>query len=97
MTTAEKVLAALEAYGLKKEGQNRYRCNSPLRPGSNSHAFTVTIDDGEHGAQRWPEDPAQLPEWKRWWAANLAEVETAQREIVNAALEEFAALEEAQP
>lgn len=50
ISTADKVIAALEAYGLKKEGEKRWRCNSPLRPGSDSHAFTVTIDDGEHGA-----------------------------------------------
>ncbi|MDX2159930.1 MAG: AAA family ATPase [bacterium] len=49
-STAEKVLAALEAYGLKKEGANKYRSNSPFRPGSDSKSFTVTIEDGEHGA-----------------------------------------------
>jgi hypothetical protein len=49
MTTAEQVLAALALYDLKREGKE-YRCNSPLRPGSNSHGFRVTIDDGEHGA-----------------------------------------------
>lgn len=51
MTTAEKVLAALQAHGLKQDGQGKYRCNSPLRPGSNSHGFCVVIHpDGEHGA-----------------------------------------------
>lgn len=49
-TTADKVLRALENYDLKKEGNNSYRCNSPLRTGANSHSFVVTIDDGEHGA-----------------------------------------------
>jgi len=49
MTTAEKVIAALESHGLKKEGANKYRCNSPFRPGSDSKSFTLTIDDGEHG------------------------------------------------
>jgi hypothetical protein len=52
-TTSEKVLAALERYGLKKEGVGKYRCNSPLRAGSDSMGFTVTIDaDGERGAFR---------------------------------------------
>lgn len=49
-TTADRVLAALHPYNLRKEGDNAYRLNSPLRPGSNSHAFTLRIDDGEHGA-----------------------------------------------
>lgn len=50
-TTAEKVLSALQAFDLKPEGQGEYRLNSPLRPGSNSHGFTLHIDQGgEHGA-----------------------------------------------
>lgn len=50
MTTAEQVLAALALYDLKREGKE-YRSNSPLRRGSNSHAFCMTFDaDGEHGA-----------------------------------------------
>lgn len=50
MTTGEQVLARLGAYGLKAEGQGKWRCNSPLRPGANSHSFTLKIDaDGEHG------------------------------------------------
>ncbi len=48
--TAQKVLAALETYDLKPEGDGKYRSNSPLRPGSNSRGFTLTIDDDEHGA-----------------------------------------------
>lgn len=47
----------------------------------------------EQAKARWPEDPAQLPEWKEWWAASLAEAESAQMDVVSAALEEFAALE----
>ena len=43
--TAGKVLAALEPYKLKRDGQNQYRANSPFRIGSNSHAFTLVIDD----------------------------------------------------
>jgi replicative DNA helicase len=49
-TTADRVLAALQPYELRKEGQNEYRLNSPLRPGSNSHAFKLRIADGEHGS-----------------------------------------------
>lgn len=50
-TTGEKVLAYLTAYGLKDERNGQWRCNSPLRPGANSHSFTLRIDaDGEHGA-----------------------------------------------
>lgn len=50
-TTGDQVLDALHAYKLKQEKPNEWRCNSPLRPGSNSHAFTVTIaPDGEHGS-----------------------------------------------
>lgn len=48
--TAQKVLTALESYDLKPEGDGKYRSNSPLRPGSNSRSFTLTIDDDEHGA-----------------------------------------------
>lgn len=49
-TTGDRVLAHLQPYDLKKHG-NEWRCNSPLRPGSNSHGFTLRIDpDGEHGA-----------------------------------------------
>lgn len=40
MSTAEQIIAALEPYKLKRDGANKYRCHSPLRPGSDSHAFT---------------------------------------------------------
>jgi replicative DNA helicase len=50
-STGAKVLQALEAYDLKPDGTRQWRCNSPLRTGSNSHAFRIVIDDdGEHGA-----------------------------------------------
>lgn len=50
-TTGEKVLAYLANYQLKGKGNGEWRCNSPLRPGANSHSFTLRIDaDGEHGA-----------------------------------------------
>lgn len=50
LSTADKVLEALRSYGLKRDGDNQWRCNSPLRAGSNSHGFRVVLHDGEHGA-----------------------------------------------
>ncbi len=54
-TTADQVLAYLESFGLKKEGPGKYRSNSPLRPGSDSHSFALILDmnkepAGEYGA-----------------------------------------------
>lgn len=48
--TAGAVLQALQAYDVKSEGAGKYRSNSPLRVGSNSHAFTLTIEGDEFGA-----------------------------------------------
>lgn len=48
-STADRVLRALQQYDIKGKGPE-YRCNSPLRPGSNSHAFTLKIEGPEHGA-----------------------------------------------
>jgi replicative DNA helicase len=50
MGTAQRILDHLKNFDLKDEGRGQYRSNSPLRPGSNSHAFTLVIDDEEHGA-----------------------------------------------
>ncbi len=51
MSTAEKLLQALQAHNLKRQPDGSYRCNSPLRPGADSMSFTLTIEpDGEHGA-----------------------------------------------
>lgn len=49
MSTANAVISALEQRGFRKHG-NEWRGNSPLRPGSDSKSFAVTIDDDEHGA-----------------------------------------------
>lgn len=49
MTTAQQVLDALRPYDLKKDPGNEWRCNSPLRVGSNSHGFKVRIDGDEQG------------------------------------------------
>lgn len=55
MTTGDAVLAYLQAnpaLEVKKEGSG-WKMNSPLRPGSNSHAFSLRLDpDGEHGAYK---------------------------------------------
>lgn len=50
MTTAERILQYLQAYDLKAEGDGKYRANSPLRAGSNSHGFTLKITGDEYGA-----------------------------------------------
>jgi len=50
MSTAQKILDYLRSFDLKEESNGKYRCNSPLRAGSNSHAFAVTIEGDEHGA-----------------------------------------------
>lgn len=50
-TTGDRLIPVLEAAGFKQTGPNEWRGNSPLRPGSDSGAFSVRIeDDGEHGA-----------------------------------------------
>jgi len=48
--TAALVLQALAPYHLRKDGVSSWRMNSPLRPGSNSEGFTLTLTDDEHGA-----------------------------------------------
>lgn len=51
MTTGEKIIDALQSFKLKRTKDGEFRANSPLRPGSNSHAFSLKIEaDGEHGA-----------------------------------------------
>lgn len=51
MTTGASVLREMESrVKVRKEGANRYRCNHPTRPGSDSNSFTFEIaPDGEHG------------------------------------------------
>jgi putative DNA primase/helicase len=50
-TTWDNLALALAPFDLKPEGAGAWRCNSPLRPSSNSHAFKITVaPDGEHGA-----------------------------------------------
>lgn len=48
-STADRVLSALAAYGLRPAGPDRWRSNSPLRPGSDSHSLALRITDSEYG------------------------------------------------
>lgn len=48
-STADQVLACLQAYNLIEEQPGEWRCNSPLRPNADSHSFYVKIDGPEHG------------------------------------------------
>lgn len=51
-STAARVIARLEAMpkiDIRTRGANQYKMNSPLRAGSDSGDFTLTITDGEHG------------------------------------------------
>ncbi len=50
MTTADNVLNVLYSFNLRKEGDSKYRCNSPFRPGADSMTFTLAINSPEHGA-----------------------------------------------
>lgn len=51
--TGETILAALANYKLRAEGAGKWRCNSPLRTGSDSQSFAITINpDMEHGAYK---------------------------------------------
>ena len=53
MTTGEQIIEALTPFKLKRQSDGTYRANSPLRPGSNSQAFSIKIEpDGEHGAYK---------------------------------------------
>lgn len=46
-----QIINALESYGLKKQGKDKYRCKSnPFRPDSDSNSFTVIVyPDGNVG------------------------------------------------
>lgn len=49
----DPILAALQAFGLKKVGDGKYRCNSPFRTSSDSGAFSVTLDPSYAGGGKW--------------------------------------------
>ena len=49
-TTADRVLAALRPYRLKRQRDGQYRADCPWRPNSDSHSLVIRITDGEHGA-----------------------------------------------
>lgn len=50
MSTAERVLSHTACSSLETRDGITYRGNSPLRAGSDSGAFTLRVDDDEHGA-----------------------------------------------
>ena len=49
-STADQVLSVLVRHDLTSKPGGRYMSNSPLRPGSNSHAFSLILNGPEHGA-----------------------------------------------
>jgi hypothetical protein len=50
MSTADEVISALRsAHNLRDVGEGKYRSASPYRTGSDSDAFSLTIDGPEHG------------------------------------------------
>ena len=49
LSTADQVLSALAHLRLRDKGNGRYICDSPLRPGSDSLAFSLFISGPEHG------------------------------------------------
>jgi replicative DNA helicase len=95
MSTGEKVLAALQAYDVKRERDGEYRANSPLRPGSNSHAFKVKIStDGEFGAYH---DHVSHDKGSLYDLAAALGIETPRQEVAEtkrayASLDEYAAV-----
>ena len=63
-TTADAVLSAIRGMSytkLTETGPNAFRCNSPLRAGSDSFAFVLEVSpDGEYG--KWT-DYARINEY----------------------------------
>ena len=49
MSTANNVINAMQAYGIKQKSANNYNSNSPLRANSDSMSFVLKIEDDEHG------------------------------------------------
>lgn len=89
-TTAELVIERLQSYELRKEA-GEWRCNSPFRPGANSHSFTLKIEDGEHGA--WFDHMSE----EKGSLYDLAEklgIETPKREAVVDSKRKYAGLED---
>ncbi|PLS78835.1 MAG: hypothetical protein CYG59_16430 [Chloroflexi bacterium] len=52
MNTADRIITALQPYGLKIRG-NKGKSHSPLRADSDSNAFAITIDDSYGGGGKW--------------------------------------------
>ncbi len=89
-STAQQILSFLESYELQGKAPN-YSANSPLRPGSNSHAFTVTITDDEHGAYF---DHVTGEKGSLYELAELLHIETPKREAVDNSKRPYATLAE---
>lgn len=90
MSTADKILRHLQSYELDGKAP-KYSCNSPLRPGSNSHGFTVTITDDEHGA--WY-DHVTGEKGSLYELAEKLGIETPKREPVVNSKKAYASLSE---
>lgn len=90
MSTAQKVLAYLERYELKGKAPN-YTANSPLRPGSNSHAFSLKIDSDEYGTYQ---DFVTGEKGSLYDLAKLLNIETPKREQVENSKRPYATLAE---
>lgn len=78
MSTSERILSHLKSYELK--GRNgQYTANSPLRPGSDSHGFSIKIIDDEHGA--WTDFPTG-EKGSLYELAQRLGIEVPKREVV---------------
>lgn len=78
--TAGRVLDALAAYDLREEGPGQWRANSPLRPGSNSHGFTLRITGDEYGTYY---DHVSGDSGSLYELAEALQLETPRREVEN--------------
>ena len=90
MSTATKVLQYLERFELQGKAP-KYTANSPLRPGSNSHAFSVVIEDDEHGAYH---DFVTGEQGSLYELAKLLNIDTPKREQVENSKRSYATLAE---
>lgn len=77
--TAGRVLSTLQSYDLKQEAEGKYRSNSPLRPGSNSHGFCLVIHNDEFGAF---DDKVSGESGSLYQLAQLIGVETAHKPFI---------------
>lgn len=90
-TTADKILRDMQAYDLKQLRSGEYECNSPLRPGANSHSFHILIEDGEHGTFH---DKVSGQSGSLYELASLRGIETPKRVPVENSKRAYATLAE---